>query len=107
MTVLEGPDASDALRHHAGQDDADWVILRHEIILAHAFAVAGFHQLAGAVDAQAFDGVTRPAAAVAVDLKTPFGAEHAIVAAGDDVTLEIDFAAEQAEPVLDFPVDPQ
>ena len=76
-----------------------------EIDLALAVALADFHQPAGAVDAQALDRVARPAAAVALDREPLLGAEHAVVAPGRDMALEIGLAAEQAEAVLDLPLD--
>ena len=57
-------------------------------------------------DLQALHGVARPAEAVAGDRKALLGGEHAVVAPGGDVTLEIGLVAEQPEPVLDLPFDP-
>ena len=81
------------------------MIAGREIDFARAVALAEFHQPAGAIDAEAFDGVARPAAAVALDREPLLGAEHAVVAPRRDVTLEIGLAAEQPEAVLDLPLD--
>ena len=81
------------------------MIAGRQIDLACAVALAEFHQPAGAIDAQALDRIARPAAAVALDGKPPLGTQDAVVAPGGEVALEIRFAAEQAEAVLDLPLD--
>ena len=48
----------------------------------------------------------RPAAAVGVARQAALGGEHAAGAMGDHMALEIGRAAEQAEAVLDLPLDP-
>ena len=103
--VLERPHAIDGVGRRRGEDDADAMVGGRQIDFARAVAVAEFHQPAGAIDAQALDRVARPAAAVAFDREPLLGAEHAVVAPGRDVTLEIGLAAEQAKAVLHLPVD--
>ena len=89
----------------AASTDADAMVAGRQIDLARAVALAEFHQPAGAIDAQALDRVARPAAAVAFDREPLLGPEHAVVAPGRDVTLEIGLAAEQAKAVLHLPLD--
>ena len=81
------------------------MVARRQIDLARAVALAEFHQPAGTIDAQPLDRVARPAAAVALDRQPPLGTEHAVVAPGGDVALEVGLAAEQAKPVLHLPLD--
>src|SRR5262245_65647752 len=83
------------------------MLARRQIVLAHAVAVADLGQPAGTIDAEPLDRVARPAAAVAVDREPALGTEHAIPAIGGDLALEIGLAAEQAEAVLDLPLDAQ
>ncbi len=80
------------------------MVARAQIIFALAVAVAGFQQLARPVDAQPLDGVARPAAAVALAREPLLRRQHR-VGVGRDVALEIGLAAEQAEAVLDLPLD--
>ena len=81
--------------------------LRRQIAFLLAVAVAGVEQAAGGVDAQMIDLVLRPAAAVGVALELMLGGKLAAGAVGGDVALEVGVAAEQAEAVLDLPVDLQ
>ena len=68
-------------------------------------AIAEFQQPARAIEAQPFDDIARPTAAVTFLCQAPLGREHATMAHGGHVTLEVGLAAEQPEPVLDFPLD--
>ena len=81
------------------------MVARRQIILPRSVAVAGVQELAGAVDAQPLDRVARPAAAVAFAREAVLGRQHAVAAIGRDMALEIGFAAKQAKPVLDLPLD--
>jgi len=81
------------------------MIARGKIDLAFAVAIAEFQQPAHTVDAQPFDHVARPAAAVGLAGQAPLGREHAIAAHRRNVTLEVGLVAEQAESVLDLPLD--
>src|SRR5262249_48058434 len=107
LAVGEAPDAAHVRRYRAGQHDADRVVARDQIVLAHAVAVAGVDQLAGAVEAQALDRVASPPGTGAAEGEPALGPEHAVAADGGDLTLEVGLAAEQAEPVLDLPLDAQ
>ena len=64
VAVIEAPDAPFIRRHRSGKHDADAVIARRQIDLAHAVPLADFQQLAGTVDAQALHRVAGPAAAI-------------------------------------------
>ena len=81
------------------------MIARGKIALAFAVAIAGFQEHARTVDAQPFDHVARPAAAVGLARQTPLGREHAAAAHRGNVTLEVGLVAEQAESVFDLPLD--
>jgi hypothetical protein len=81
------------------------VIARRQIGFALAVAVAGFQQLAGAVDAQPLDRVPRPAASVAVAREPPLGGEDPVPLERGDVALKISLVAEQPESALDLPFD--
>ena len=105
LAIVEVPRAGNIGRHIAGKHGANAMVVRRQIGLAHAVAVAGFEQFPGAVDTQPLDGVTRPAAAVALARQPVLRAEHAVVALRGDMALEIRVAAEQAKPVLDLPFD--
>ncbi len=107
VAVVEAPDATFIGWQGSGKRDADAVVARRQIDFALAVAIAEFQQLARAVDAQPFDRVARPAAAVALACQAPLGREHAIAVRRGDVTLEVGLVAEQAKPVLDFPLDVQ
>ena len=107
FAVIKTPGAGDVGGDRTGKHDPDRVLARRQIDFTPAVAVAKFHQLASTVDAQPLDHIARPAAAVRVARKPLLGAEHAIVAIGGDMTIEVGLAAKQAEPVLDLPVDAQ
>ena len=107
LAVVEAPGAGEARRHRPGQDDADPMLARREIGFATAVAVAHAEQLAAAIDAEPLDGLARPAAAVAVALQPILRGEDAVAAISRHLALEIRLVAEQAESVLDLPVDPQ
>ena len=79
--------------------------LRREIVLALAVALAGFEQDARGVDAQMRQNVLRPAAAAGRAFKLMLGGKLAAGAGRSDVALEVGAALEQAEAVLDLPVD--
>src|SRR5262249_60639371 len=89
VAVVEAPGPTFIGRQGSAKRDAHGVIARRQIALAFAIAVAGFQQPAGAVDAQPFDQVARPAAAVALACQTPLGRQHAIAMRRGNVTLEI------------------
>jgi len=105
VAVVEAPGATFIGRQGPGKRDAHAVIARRQIALAFAVAVAGFQQPARTVDAQPFDYVARPPAAVALACQTPLGRQHAIAMRRGNVTLEVGLVAEQAESVLDLPLD--
>src|SRR6202040_1869602 len=92
LAVIEGPGTDRARRRVAGQDDADAVIARREIILLFAVAVAGLHQVAEFVDAEIPAHVLGPAQARGVALEPLLGGEHAVAAAGRDLAQEIGLA---------------
>ena len=81
------------------------MVAGRQIEFALAVAIAEFEQLAGAVDAQPLDRVARPAAAVAVARQPALGRQHALATMRGNVALEIGLVAEQAEAVLDLPLD--
>ena len=81
------------------------MIARRQIVLAFPVAIAEFQQPARTIEAQPFDDIARPTAAVTFLCQAPLGREHATMAHGGHVTLEVGLAAEQPEPVLDFPLD--
>ena len=81
------------------------MITRREIAFAFAVTLASLDQPAGAVDAQSFDGVARPATAVAVACKAALRRKHPLAPMRRNVALEIGLVAEQAKAVLDLPLD--
>src|SRR5215472_17673377 len=105
VAVVEGPGATFIRRQGSGKRHAHAVVARRQIALAFPVAIAEFQEPAGAVDAQPFDQVARPAAAVALACQAPLGRQHATAVRRGNVTLEVGLVAEQAEPVLDFPLD--
>jgi hypothetical protein len=105
VAVIEAPGATFIRRQGSGKRDAHAMIARGKIDLAFAVAIAEFQQPAHTVDAQPFDHVARPAAAVGLAGQAPLGREHAIAAHRRNVTLEVGLVAEQAESVLDLPLD--
>jgi len=105
--VFERPGAPNGIRRRCGEHDADAMVAGRQIDFARAVALAEFHQPAGTIDAQAFDRIAGPAAAVALDRKPPLGTQDAVVAPGGEMALEIGFAAEQAKAILDLPLDPR
>ena len=107
VAVIEGPDTAFIGGQGAGQLDADTVIARRSIYLALAIALAEFQKLAGAIDAKPLDRIARPAPAIALARKAALGREHAVALCRGNVALEIGLVAEQAEPVLDLPLDAQ
>ena len=105
IAVVEAPDAPFIRGHRSGKHDADAVVARRQIDLAHAVPLADFQQLAGAVDAQSLHRIAGPAAAIGLARQQPLGRQHPVAARCGDVTLEVGVAAEQAKPVLDLPLD--
>src|SRR6266852_1956172 len=103
--AIEAPSATFLRRQGARQGHPDAVVARRQIAFALAVALAEFEQLAGTVHAQPLDRVARPAAAVAVARQPALGREHALAAMRGNVPLEIGLVAEQAEAVLDLPLD--
>ena len=81
------------------------MIVRGKVAFAFAVAIAQFQELARAVDAQSFDHIARPAVAIGLSGQAPFGREHATAAHRGNVALEVNLVAEQAESVLDLPLD--
>jgi len=105
VAVVEAPGAALVRRQGSGKRDADAMIARGKIALALAVAVAEFEKPAGAVDAQPFDHLARPAAAVALAGQALLSREHAAAAQRGNVTLEVGLVAEQAESAFDLPLD--
>jgi hypothetical protein len=105
VAVVEAPDAAFIGRQGSGKRDPHPMIARRQIVLALPVAIAEFQQPARAIEAQPFDDIARPTAAVTFLCQAPLGREHATMAHGVHVTLEVGLAAEQPEPVLDFPLD--
>ena len=105
VAVVEAPGATFVRRHGSGKHDAHTMIARGKIALAFAVAIAEFQEQARTVDAQPFDHVACPTAAVGLAGQAPLGREHAIAAHRGNVTLEVGLVAEQAESVLDLPLD--
>ena len=103
VAIVEGPGATFVGRQGSGKRHAHAVVARRQIALA--FPVAIGQEPARAVDAQPFDRVARPAAAVALARQAALGREHATAVRRGNVMLEVGFVAEQAESVLDFPLD--
>jgi hypothetical protein len=81
------------------------VVLRIEVVLAFAAALAGLRQPACGGEAQLSDHVLGPAAPVGGGRQPLLGAEHAAADVGRDMALEVGLAAEQPEAVLDLPDD--
>jgi hypothetical protein len=104
VAVIEAPGATFIRRQGPGKRDAHAMIARGKIDLAFAVAIAEFQQPAHTVDAQPFDHVARPAAAVGLAGQAPLGREHAIAAHRRNVTLEVGLVAEQKS-VLELPLD--
>ena len=107
IAVIERPHATVVCGQSSGEGDADAVLARRKVDFALAIAIAEFQELASPVDAQPLDQVACPAAAVALARQAPLGREHAIAVRRGDVPLEIRLSPEQAEPVLDLPLDPR
>ena len=107
LAVIEAPGATVIGRQGSRQHDADAMVTRRQIDFAFAVAIAEFQEPAGAVHAQTLDRIACPAAAVGLARQAPLRREHAVAARCGDVTLEVGLVAEQPEPVLDLPLDPQ
>jgi hypothetical protein len=103
--VVKAPVAGRALRHCADESHDDRVRLRREIVFALAIALAGFEQDARGVDAQMRQNVLCPAAAARRAFKLMLGGKLAAGTGRSGVPLEVGAALEQAEAVLDLPVD--
>ena len=80
-------------------------LLEHECAQIGRDPLAVVEQLPGAVDAEPLDRVARPAPTVGLALQAILGGEQAVAPVGGDMALEIGLAAEQAEAVLDLPLD--
>ncbi|TMJ85533.1 MAG: hypothetical protein E6G76_16065 [Alphaproteobacteria bacterium] len=105
VAVVETPGATFVRRQGPGKRDAHAMIVRGKVAFAFAVAIAQFQELARAVDAQSFDHIARPAVAIGLSGQAPFGREHATAAHRGNVALEVNLVAEQAESVLDLPLD--
>src|SRR5262249_41634846 len=105
FAIIEAPHATVVCRQISRKHDTDAMVVRDEVGLALAVAVANLEQSAGTIDAQPLDRVARPAAAVAFACQALLGSKHAARLRRGNVTLKVGFAAKQAEAVLHLPLD--